>query len=338
MKGSTTILVAGGAGYIGSHMVLQLCEAGCDVVVLDNLSTGHQDAVLGGKFIYGDLSDRPLLAALFRDHRFDVVMHFASSIEVGESVENPAKYYHNNVVNTLTLLDVMVEAGVKRIVFSSSAAVYGNPLYLPIDEKHPVSPVNPYGRTKAMIESVLSDYDRAYGLRSVALRYFNAAGADPHGRLGERHEPETHLIPRVLRAISHSGKRLTINGRDYETPDGTCVRDYVHVSDICQAHMQSMNWLISGGESAVFNIGNGSGYSILEVVEAARLVTDCSIDVEFGARRPGDPAILVADSTQIRSVLGWQPRYEDLESICSTAYQWERQLQGLPRLTGNGIS
>jgi UDP-glucose 4-epimerase len=317
------ILVVGGAGYIGSHMVWLLGQQGVQVVTLDNLSAGHRDAVLHGELRVGDMADRALLDEVLSERPFDAVMHFASFIQVGESVTDPAKYYQNNVANTLTLLGAMREHGVKHFVFSSTAAVFGNPIYSPIDEQHPQNPINPYGRSKWMIEQVLADYDRAYGLKSVCLRYFNAAGAHPDGLLGERHEPETHLVPLVLQAAAGRRPHITVFGRDYDTPDGTCVRDYIHVMDLAQAHWLALRYLAQGGATSVFNLGNGNGYSVQEVVDTASRVTGRAIAVQEGPRRAGDPARLVADAALARQVLGWQPQYSDLGTIIQDAWQWE---------------
>ena len=317
------LLVVGGAGYIGSHMVKHLLQRGCDVVTFDNLSTGHRDAVLGGEFVLGDLADRAALDALFSQYQFDAVFHFASFIQVGESVKEPAKYYANNVVNTLKLLDAMVAHGVGRFVFSSTAAVYGEPAYTPIDEAHPKQPINPYGKTKWMVEQILEDYDRAYGLRSIALRYFNAAGADPEGQLGERHDPETHLIPLVLQAASGRRPHISVFGRDYDTPDGTCIRDYIHVADLADAHWLALDKLMQGAASAAYNLGNGNGFSVQQVIDTTASVTGRTIPVVDAPRRDGDPAQLVADSTAARQALNWQPARFNLETIIEDAWKWE---------------
>ena len=317
------VLVVGGAGYIGSHMVKRLGLAGCNVLTLDNLSGGHRDAVLCGEFIEGDIADRVLLDQIFSTRRIDAVMHFASFIQVGESVRDPAKYYQNNVVNSLNLLDAMRTHGVYRIIFSSTAAIFGEPEYAPIDEKHPKLPINPYGKTKLMLELALADYDRAYGLKSICLRYFNAAGADPDGQLGERHDPETHLIPLVLQAASGRRDAISVFGRDYDTPDGTCVRDYIHIADLCEAHWLGLQSLMNGGGSQSYNLGNGSGFSVQEVIDVASRVTGRNIPVVDGPRREGDPARLVADATLAKKVLGWVPKYADLETIISHAWSWE---------------
>lgn len=325
----TKILVVGGAGYIGSHMVAALAEAGLDVVTLDNLYSGYRDAVIDGAFVEGDLADARSLDRLFSQHGFDGVMHFAAHIEVGESVREPAKYYRNNVTHTQNLLDAMVAHGVRAFIFSSTAAIFGEPRYVPIDEAHPKAPINPYGRSKWMVEQILEDYDRAYGLKAIALRYFNAAGADPQGRLGERHDPETHLIPLVLQAASGRRGAITVFGQDYDTPDGTCVRDYIHVHDLCAVHLLALRRLLDGGDSDRFNLGNGQGYSVREVIDTARRVTGREIPVIQGERRAGDPARLVADSTRAQDELGWRPGYADLETIVAHAWQWERKMAAL---------
>lgn len=318
-----TILVVGGAGYIGSHMVKTLFNLGYQVVTLDNLSRGYRDAVLGGDFVLGDLADKAQLDKLFTDYCFDAVMHFASFIEVGESVYSPGKYYHNNVTCTLNLLETMVAHGVLTFIFSSSAAIFGNPHYVPIDEKHPKNPLNPYGLSKWMVEQILKDYDRAYGLKSICLRYFNAAGADPEGHLGERHDPETHLIPLVLQVASGYRPSITVFGQDYDTPDGTCLRDYVHINDLCQAHLLALEHLFRERQTAVYNLGNGSGFSVWQVIEVAKQVTQRDIPVVMGERRAGDSACLVADSQLAKKVLKWQAQYTDLRTIIMHAWQWE---------------
>ena len=320
------ILVVGGAGYIGSHMVNHLVRAGCMVTTLDNLSTGYRDAVLGGAFVLEDLANVLALDDMFRTNHFDAVMHFASSTQVGESVSQPDRYYANNVVNTLNLLNVMVAHQIRHFIFSSSAAIYGEPLQIPITESHPKAPINPYGSSKWMVEQVLGDYDRAFGLKSIALRYFNAAGADPDGQLGERHEPETHLIPLVLRAASGRRPHISVYGQDYDTPDGTCIRDYIHVADLCDAHWLGLQKLLGGAPSDAFNLGNGQGFSVQEVIDSARQVTGRDIEVVNAPRRAGDPARLVADATRARAELGWQPARFDLKTIMNDAWQWERKV------------
>lgn len=318
------VLVVGGAGYIGSHMVKRLAQSGHETVILDNFSTGHRDAVIAGSLIEGDLADRPGLERVLRDG-FDAVMHFASFIQVGESVREPAKYYRNNYANTLNLLEAMVAAGVTRFIFSSTAAVFGEPDYVPIDEAHAKRPINPYGLTKLMVEQTLADFDRAYGLRYAALRYFNAAGADPDGELGERHDPETHLIPLALRAVSGRGGPLKVFGRDYDTPDGTCIRDYIHVSDLCEAHLLALEALDAGGQSEAFNLGNGNGFSVQQVLDTVESVTGARVPALDAPRREGDPARLVANAALAREVLGWRPRYQGLETIVAHAWAWERR-------------
>ena len=317
------LLITGGAGYIGSHMTQYLLKLGHEVTVFDNLSHGYRDAVPAGRLIVGDLQDGATLDALFKQGRFDGVMHFASFIEVGESVLNPQKYYENNVSNTLNLLKVMHVHQVQRFIFSSSAAVYGEPEYVPIDEQHPKAPLNPYGRSKWIVEQCLEDFDRAHQLRSISLRYFNAAGADPEGRLGERHEPESHLIPLVLKAATGALPSIKIFGRDYDTPDGTCIRDYIHVRDLCDAHLLALQNLMEGGKSDVFNLGNGNGFSVQEVIDTARKVTGKEISAVDAPRRPGDPARLIADSTRAFNELHWQPKFASLEQIIGDAWRWE---------------
>ena len=317
------VLVVGGAGYIGSHMVKMLSRRTCQVTTLDDLSSGHRDAVLGGRFVLGNCGDRALLDGLLSEG-FDAVMHFASFIQVGESVVHPSKYYANNLTHTLTLLDAMQAHGIQRFIFSSTAATFGEPQYLPIDEQHPQVPINPYGRSKWMVEQVLRDHDKAYGLKSVSLRYFNAAGADPEGQLGERHDPETHLIPLVLDAALGRRPNISVFGRDYDTPDGTCIRDYVHVEDLCSAHWLALEYLQAGGESQAFNLGNGNGYSVQEVIDAAERVSGLRVPVVNSPRRDGDPARLIADSTRIRETLNWGPQYAELDTIISHALKWAR--------------
>lgn len=318
------ILVVGGAGYIGSHMVKTLHEAGYEVTVLDNLSSGHRDAVQWGRFVQGDLGDRALLDSLFAAHKIDAVMHFAGLIQVGESIQHPALYYENNVCKTMSLMDAMVANGVNQLVFSSTAAIFGEPDYVPIDEAHPSRPINPYGMSKRMVEQMLADYDSAYGLKSVCLRYFNAAGADPSGLLGERHEPETHLIPIALEVALGVRAQLNVFGDNYDTPDGTCIRDYVHVSDLCAAHMLALQHLKRHGTSASVNLGNGKGFSVREVISAIEKITRHNLNISISPRRQGDPAILVADSDLARVLLGWQPKYADLETIVSHAWAWAK--------------
>lgn len=322
------VLVVGGAGYIGSHMVKRLGQLGCSVTILDNLSSGHRDAVLCGELVEGDLEDSRLLTELLESRRISAVMHFASFIQVGESVSNPGIYYKNNVSNTLNLLDAMKEVGVRNFIFSSTAATFGEPKYVPIDENHQQIPINPYGRSKLIIEHILEDYDRAYGIHSVCLRYFNAAGADPEGELGERHEPETHLIPLVLQVASGRRPFISVYGADYDTPDGTCIRDYVHVSDLCEAHWLALQSLANGRGSQRYNLGNGAGFSVREVLNSARRVTGRVIQERIDARREGDPARLVADSTLARLQLGWEPKFAELDTMVRHAWVWEQKAFG----------
>ena len=320
------VLVVGGAGYIGSHMLKRLAHAGYELTTLDDLSGGYAEAVRWGALVEGNVGDAALLDRLFSRQRFAAVMHFASFIEVGASVTQPLRYYQNNLAHTLTLLQAMRTHGVARLVFSSTAATFGQPQYSPIDEAHPQQPINPYGRSKLMVEQILGDCDRADDLRSVCLRYFNAAGADPQGELGERHQPETHLIPLVLQAASGRRAHVMVHGEDYDTPDGTCIRDYVHVNDLCEAHWLALQSLLAGGPSQAYNLGNGQGYSVKQVIATAEQVTGRTVPVFHGPRRPGDPARLVADARRARQELGWQARHSDLHTIMSHAWQWEQKM------------
>lgn len=317
----TKILVVGGAGYIGSHMVMALKKAGYTPVVLDNLSTGHAESVLNAELIVGDMLNPEILEQVFFEHQFEAVMHFAGLIQVGESVEHPAKYYENNLVATFYLLKAMLKWQVKNFIFSSTAAVYGEPQYTPIDEKHPLAPINPYGHSKRMVEQILEDYARVYDFKFMSLRYFNAAGADPSGKLVERHEPETHLIPLILQAALGQRKGITVYGRDYNTPDKTCIRDYVHVSDLCAAHLLALQELLNGGESRFYNLGTGQGFSVQQVIDVAREVTQIDFPVLEGKRRAGDPAILVANAARAIQELKWQPQYSDLKTIVQHAWE-----------------
>jgi UDP-glucose 4-epimerase len=326
-----TILVTGGGGYIGSHAVLALKQSGYEVVVLDNLSYGHREIVeevLKVELVVGDISDRALLDQLFATREINAVMHFAAFIQVGESVTDPAKYYRNNVMGTLTLLEAMHAAGVHKFVFSSTCATYGVPQFLPLTEDHPQNPINAYGTSKWMVEQLIKDFDQAYGLRSVYFRYFNAAGADPSGLLGEDHSPETHLIPLVLFAALGKRESISIYGTDYDTPDGTCVRDYVHVLDLAQAHVRGLEHLLKGGDTQVFNLGNGNGFSVREVIEVAREVTGREINAFEYPRRPGDSPVLVGSSDRAKTVLGWNPEYADLKQIIAHAWNWHQRKHG----------
>jgi UDP-glucose 4-epimerase len=326
-----TILVTGGAGYIGSHAVLALQQAGYEVVVLDNLVYGHRDIVedvLKVELVAGEIGDRALLDQLFASHTIAAVMHFAAYAYVGESVTEPAKYYRNNFVGTLTLLEAMVAASTKTFVFSSTCATYGVPTIVPIPEDHAQNPINPYGATKLMVERVLKDFDQAYDFKSVCFRYFNAAGADPEGCLGEDHNPETHLIPLVLLAALGKRDSISIFGTDYPTPDGTCIRDYIHVTDLAEAHVLGLKYLLNGGDSSVFNLGNGNGFSVKQVIDAARQVTGREIQAVECPRRPGDPPALVGSSDRARQILGWNPQYADLHQILAHAWNWHQKRHG----------
>lgn len=322
---SASILVAGGAGYIGSHMVKQLRRAGFAPVVVDDGSGGHLQAQDGVPLHIGDIGDAGFIDGVLAQVKPAAAMHFAGSIQVGESMADPAKYYRNNVAATGVLLDALRAHGVSRFIFSSTAAIFGDPQYVPIDEAHPKQPINPYGRSKWFVEQMLEDFDRAYGLRSVSLRYFNAAGADPEGELGECHEPETHLIPLILQVASGRRAHIAVYGEDYPTPDGTCVRDYIHVEDLCSAHLLALQRLLAGGGSARYNLGNGNGFSVREVIEAARRITGHAIPAVVQPRRAGDPPVLVADARAARDELGWQPRHDALDEIVAHAWAWERR-------------
>jgi UDP-glucose 4-epimerase len=315
------ILVTGGAGYIGSHAVRLLDRAGHEVWVYDNLSLGHRSAVPAGRLIEGDLADRERLTGALREREIEAVMHFAAFALVGESMSDPAKYYQNNVVASLSLLEAMRAAGVSKIVFSSTTATYGEPKRIPITEDEPQQPINPYGFAKLVIERALADYARAYGFGYAALRYFNAAGASPEGDLGEDHTPESHLIPIVLQAALGQRERITVFGDDYPTPDGTCIRDYIHVDDLGAAHLRALERL-ERGQGLQLNLGTGRGHSVREVIDACLRVTGREIAVEVGPRRPGDPPELVADSRKAQAVLDWRPRYLDLQEIVETAWRW----------------
>ncbi len=318
-----TILVVGGAGYIGSHMVDMLRRHEHDVIVLDNFSTGYRDAIFNAELVEGNLGDEKLLDKVFQKHSIDAVMHFAAFIEVGESVNKPAKYYENNFVNTFALLNAMNRHQIDKFIFSSTAAVYGMPVEVPISEDHVLNPINAYGRSKLAVEMLLQDYQVAYGLKYSTLRYFNAAGADPDARLGERHDPESHLIPLILQAASGRRDSISVFGRDYDTPDGTCIRDYVHIVDLCAAHELALTSLLNGDDGGIYNLGNGQGFSVQEVIDVVKEITGRDFKVEDGPRRAGDPARLVADSQKAKSELTWTPAYADLATMVEHAWQWE---------------
>lgn len=325
------ILVTGGAGYIGSHCVISLLERGNEVVIFDNLSTGHIEIVeklkkIGSlKFEKGDLLEPDAIKSIFRKYKIDSVLHFAAFSQVGESVKNPKKYYVNNVCGTINLLSAMVENNIKKIVFSSTASVYGEPQYIPIDENHPQKPINPYGQTKFIIENIMDDYDKAYGIKSVRLRYFNVAGADSKIRIGEWHDPETHLIPNILKSTFDKEKIFEIFGKDYNTKDGTCVRDYINVEDLAQAHLLALNYLNNGGETNCFNLGTNNGTTVEEVFNICKQITKQNIPIKQMPRRFGDPAVLVADNTKAKKILNWEPSKQITHSIL-TAYDWEKVL------------
>ncbi len=316
------ILVVGGAGYIGSHINKRLYQKGCETVVFDNLVYGHREAVRWGILETGDLSDTERLEEIFEKYNIDMVFHFAAYAYVGESVTEPSKYYNNNVANTLHLLDTMVKYHVKTIVFSSTCATYGIPADMPVTEDMEQKPINPYGASKLMIERILSDYHKAYGLNYCCLRYFNAAGADPEGEIGESHNPETHLIPLILAAAAGDREAVKVFGTDYPTRDGSCIRDYIHVTDLADAHLLAMDYLQRGGESLCMNLGNCKGNSVLEVIEAAREITQREIPVVLDKRRPGDPPVLVGSAEKARKILGWEPEYGDIKVILRDAWNW----------------
>jgi UDP-glucose 4-epimerase len=318
------ILITGGAGYIGSHIVKRLLEKGIETVVLDNLQTGHRKAVIGGTFIQGDIGDERILRKIFAAHEIDSVIHLAADCLVGDSMKDPLKYFNNNVSKSLNLLGAMLKHNVNKIVFSSSAAVYGIPPRVPIDEDSPPRPINPYGESKLVLEKILESCKVAYGFQYISLRYFNAAGADPEGLIGEDHDPETHLIPTVLRTLLEKDRKVSIYGTDYETPDGTCIRDYIHIMDIAEAHILALEALNAGDGSDIFNLGNGRGFSVKQIIQAASQITGRTIPVVEAEPRPGDPPVLIASSEKIGRKLGWFPKYEKLEEIIDTAWRWHR--------------
>jgi UDP-glucose 4-epimerase len=330
-KKNVRVLVTGGAGYIGSHTVLALLNEGYEIIILDNLVYGHRDLVeevLHVPLIVGDINDRALLDSLFRQYKIDAAIHFAAFTYVGESAVDPQKYYRNNVGGTLTLLEAMRAASVTKVVFSSTCATYGIPQESPITESHPQNPISPYGGGKLMVERMLSDFDTAYDFRSVLFRYFNAAGANPDGLLGEDHAPETHLLPLVLFAAMGKKESVSVFGTDYPTPDGTCIRDYIHVNDLATAHVLGLEYLLSGGETAAFNLGNGKGASIRSVIDTAGKVTGREIKVKLGDRRLGDPPILIGSSEKAHKILGWNPQFPDLSDILSHAWRWHKKRHG----------
>ncbi|HEB71116.1 MAG TPA: UDP-glucose 4-epimerase GalE [Nitrospirae bacterium] len=328
IKNRKTALVTGGAGYIGSHCVERLAVDGWDAIVIDDLSTGHEKAVLSGQLVKGGIGDANLLDTIFSTYSIDAVLHFAGSSYVGESVKEPDKYYKNNVSNGLILLSAMIRNNVRDIVFSSSCAVYGIPEIIPIPEDCPKNPVSPYGFSKMVFERMALDFARSDGLRPVFLRYFNAAGADPDGRLGEDHDPETHLIPLAIKAALGQNQRITIFGADYPTGDGTCVRDYIHILDLAEAHIKAIDYIKQGGEPAAFNLGNGSGYSVRQVIKLVEKISGKRIAVKEGSRRDGDPPVLTASSEHIDKTFGLTPKYPHLESIVETAYRWHKANPG----------
>ncbi|ACI18430.1 UDP-glucose 4-epimerase GalE [Dictyoglomus thermophilum] len=319
------ILVTGGAGYIGSHVVKELLKKGYKVVVLDNLQKGHKKAVLTPYFENVDLKEKNLLKGVFEKYEIDAIMHFAALSTVGESMREPFKYYENNILGGLNLLELMKDHNIKYFIFSSTAAVYGEPQVIPIPEDHPKNPTNVYGSSKLMFEEILNWYDRIYGIKYVSLRYFNAAGADPEGELGEDHRPETHLIPIVLKTALGQREYVEIYGTDYPTPDGTCIRDYIHVVDLAEAHILALEALFDGMSSEIFNLGNERGYSVREVISIAEKVVGQKIPVKEGQRRPGDPAVLIASSNKIKKNLKWKPKFNDLETMISTAWNWMKK-------------
>ena len=322
----SNILVTGGAGYIGSHCCKELRQRGYNPITFDNLVYGHKENVRWGDFYKGDLAYPDDINKCFEQYRVEAVIHFAAYAYVGESVTDPMKYYENNVRNTIHLLHASLAHDVRYFIFSSSCATYGIPESTPIDESHPLNPINPYGRTKKMIEEILKDCDDAYGLRYITLRYFNAAGADPDGEIGENHDPEIHLLPLVLDVAAGKGEDIKIFGNDYPTPDGTCIRDYIHVTDLARAHVLALEQLLDGAASGYYNLGQGQGFSVKEVVERVSKITGRDIASEYVDRRPGDPPVLVASNTKAMEYLNWEPEYTNLDDIISTAWNWHRKL------------
>lgn len=319
------ILIVGGAGYIGSHVNKFLSNEGYKTLIFDNLSKGHEEFVKWGEFIKGDLKDKRLLERIFREYDISAVMHFAALTDVRESIQDPGSYYKNNVKNTLNLLDAMIECNVKKFIFSSTCAVYGDPIEIPITEDHPCNPISPYGRSKLMIENILEDYNRAYDFNYVSLRYFNAAGADPQTEIGEWHEPETHLIPIILDVAMGKRENVQIFGTDYPTPDGTCIRDYIHVMDLADAHYKALK-LLEDDKSEIFNLGNGDGFSVKEIIETCKEITGEKIHTIESERRQGDPPTLIGSSKKARRILGWKPEFADIKDIIETAWEWHQKL------------
>ena len=320
------ILVVGGAGYIGSHMIKRFQNTDHQIEVLDNLSTGFKENSQNYKLHICDLSNKEQVHKILKENKYEMVMHFASSINVGESYDHPMKYYENNVINTLNLLECMIDLKILNFIFSSTAAVYGEPESIPIKEEQNLSPINPYGKTKSVVENILSDYDKSYGLKYISLRYFNACGAHIDGTIGERHNPETHLIPLILQTASGRRNNFKIYGNDYKTKDGTCIRDYIHVMDIAEAHLLSLEKLIQTQSSDIYNIGNKQGYSVREIIDVVEKVTQIKISYEISEKRKGDPAELIADNSKISEKLNWKAKYSDLNTIINTAWEWERKL------------
>jgi len=321
----SAILVTGGAGYIGSHAVRALANLNYQVIVLDNLIYGHKEAIINSsvKFVEGDISNKSLVTDIIKTYKVEAVMHFAAFAFVGESVTDPSKYYTNNLASSIAMLDAMREAGCKNIIFSSTCATYGTPTYMPLDELHPQAPINPYGASKWMLERVIKDYHHAYGLNYAFLRYFNASGCSADGLIGEDHTPETHLIPLILKAVKGERAAITVFGTDYDTPDGTCIRDYIHVEDLADAHIKAFTFLLSGKGPVICNLGTGTGYSVKEMIDATERVTGKKVPVVFGDRREGDPAVLVANATKAFDEIGWKAKYTNIEEIITTAWKWE---------------
>jgi UDP-glucose 4-epimerase len=324
LNSNASVLITGGAGYIGSHIVRDLYEHGYGVIVYDNLSEGHQEAVLGQSLIYGDINDTLKLNTVFENNNINSVMHFSAHAYIGESMENPEKYYKNNVCGTINLLSAMLKNNVKNFIFSSTCATYGNPVHIPISEDHPQNPINPYGASKRMVERIIEDYCQAYGLKYAILRYFNAAGAHPDGMIGESHRIETHLIPLILKTLTGEKKTVKIYGDNYETPDGTCIRDYIHVCDLAVAHRLSLELVLASGKNECINLGTGKGVSVKEVISACEEVTGLKVPLVFTDRRPGDPAILVASNKYAEQILNFCPEYTNIHEIIKTAWYWEK--------------